>query len=59
MIPDEVDEAVELSEKLTIEWIHAYMEEVDRIQRFFTNKENALINDFISLQDKFRIRTDL
>ena len=49
MIPDEVDEAVELSEKLTIEWIHAYMEEVDRIQRFFTNKENALINDFISL----------
>ena len=31
MIPDKVDEAVELSEKLTIEWIHAYMEEVDRI----------------------------
>ena len=59
MIPDELDEVIELSEKLAIDWVHAYMEEVERIQKFFTIKQDSLINEFISLQDKFRIRTDL
>ena len=59
MIPDEVDETIELSEQLTIDWVHAYMEEINRIDSFFTTKQDALINEFISLQDKFRIKTDL
>ena len=59
MIPDEVDETIELSEQLTIDWVHAYMEEINRIDNFFTTKQDALINEFISLQDKFRIKTDL
>ena len=59
MIPDEVDETIELSEQLTIDWVHAYMEEINRIDNFFMTKQDALINEFISLQDKFRIKTDL
>ena len=31
MVPDEFDEVIELSEKMVIDWVHAYMEEIDRI----------------------------
>ena len=59
MVPDEVDDVIELSEKLTIEWIHAFLEEINRIENFFLTKQDALINEFIALQDKFRIKTDI
>ena len=49
MVPDEFDEVIELSEKMVIDWVHAYMEEIDRIQNFFINKQESLINEFISL----------
>ena len=35
MIPDERDEVIEHSELLTIDWVHAFLEEVNRIEGFF------------------------
>lgn len=35
------------------------MEEIARIEHFFLQKQNELINQFILLQDKFRIKADL
>ena len=47
------------SENLTVEWIHAFLGEVQRVDDFFSKKQNELIDQFITLQDKFRIRTEL
>ena len=58
MKPDERDEAIEEAERLTIEWVHAFLDETYRIDDFFKSKQNELINNFIGLQDKFRIRTE-
>lgn len=58
MKPGERDEAIEEAERLTIEWVHAFLDEVYRIDDFFKSKQNELINNFIGLQDKFRIRTE-
>ena len=38
--------------------MHAFLDEVYRIDDFFKSKQNELINNFINLQDKFRIRTE-
>ena len=59
MVPDEYDEVIELSEKLTIEWVHAFLGEMERVEDFFKMKQDGLINEFIALQDKFRIKTDV
>ena len=58
MQPDERDAVIEEAERLTIEWIHAYLDEVYRIDDFFKTKQTELINSFIQLQDKFRIKTE-
>ena len=58
MQPDERDEIVGYSEQLTIEWVHAFLDEIYRIDDFFKKKQTELINNFIGLQDKFRIRTE-
>ena len=58
MKPDERDEVVDYSLTLTVEWIHAFLDEVYRIDDFFKQKQTELINNFIGLQDKFRIRTE-
>ena len=58
MQPDERDALLEHSEQLTIEWIHAFLDEIYRIDDFFKKKQTELINSFIVLQDKFRIRTE-
>ena len=57
MIPDDDDIQLE-SEELTIQWLHAFLEEIERIEHFFQSKQEELINDFIHLQDKFRMKTD-
>jgi len=38
MQPDVRDAYVEYSEQLTIEWIHAFLDEIYRIDDFFKNK---------------------
>ena len=58
MQPDERDDQVEYSEQLTVEWTHAFLDEMYRIDDFFKKKQVELINQFIGLQDKFRIRTE-
>ena len=58
MQPDERDAVIEEAERLTIEWIHAFLDEVYRIDDFFKTKQTELINSFIQLQDKFRIKTE-
>ena len=47
------------SNKFTTEWIHAWLVEVERIDKFFCTKRDVLIDEFILLQDKFRIKTDI
>ena len=49
MKPGERDEAIEEAERLTIEWVHAFLDEVYRIDDFFKSKQNDLINNFIGL----------
>lgn len=43
---------------MTVEWIHDFLDEIYRIDDFFKSKQLELINNFIVLQDKFRIRTE-
>ena len=38
MKPDERDEVVDYSLTLTVEWIHAFLDEVYRIDDFFKQK---------------------
>ena len=49
MVPDEDDEIKEGSENLTVQWVHAFLEEIERIEYFFKSKQEELINEFISL----------
>ena len=49
MMPDERDELMEESERLSIEWIHAFLDEVYRIDDFFVSHQKELINNFIGL----------
>ena len=58
MMPDERDEVTAQSEQLCIEWIHAFLDEIYRIDDFFTARQKDLIDEFIGLQDKFRVRTE-
>ena len=58
-IPQNEDEVAEDSNKFTTEWIHAWLVEVERIDKFFCTKRDVLIDEFILLQDKFRIKTDI
>ena len=43
---------------MTIEWIHAFLDEIYRIDDFFREKQDDLINEFISLQDKLRMKSE-
>lgn len=58
MKPDLRDDSVRLAEKLTLGWMHAFLDEVYRIDDFFKSKQNELISAFIRRQDKFRIMTE-
>ena len=55
--PAKKDESIIKAEKLTLEWIHAYLDEVYRTDDFFKAKQDELIDEFICLQDKLRCKT--
>lgn len=38
MVPDDRDEIIEESERLTINWVHAFLEEINRVEQFFITK---------------------
>lgn len=59
LVQDEDDEVHERSEQLTKEWLDAFMAEMARIEAFFLSKQNQLIDEFIALQEKFRMKTAL
>ena len=55
----EVDEEVLVaSEQLTAIWISAYLDEIERVETFFTNKIEELVNHFILMQDRFRLKQE-
>lgn len=47
------------SEELTAIWISSYLDEINRVESFFTAKLEELINQFILMQDKFRLKSEL
>ena len=44
---------------MAFEWIGLYLAEADRIETFFLIKLEDLINEFIQLQENFRVRADI
>ena len=42
--PAKKDESIIKAEKLTVEWIHAYLDEIYRTDDFFKAKQDELIN---------------
>lgn len=51
------DEIFHASEELTFEWIELFLSDVNRIERFFVEKKESLINEFIAMQEKFRLKS--
>lgn len=47
------------SEELTAMWIQAYLEEIQRVESFFGMKMDMLVDEFILMQDKFRLKSEL
>jgi cell shape-determining protein MreC len=52
-------EKVEKAEQLTALWISAYFDEVARVESFFNDKLEELIDSFILMQDRFRLKAEL
>lgn len=52
-------EMLRASEELTAIWISSYLDEVQRVETFFLAKIEELINQFILMQDKFRLKGEL
>lgn len=54
-IPAEVRE---VSEEMAAMWISAFLDEIDRVETFFTTKLEETINHFITMQDRFRLKSE-
>jgi hypothetical protein len=53
----EQDAAFFASEELAFEWVEYFLSDVNRIERFFCEKQEALINEFIGMQERFRLKS--
>ena len=53
----ENDIVFQASEELAFEWIELFLSDVNRIERFFQDKKESLINEFIAMQEKFRLNS--
>ena len=51
------DEIFHASEEMAFEWIEMFLSDVNRIERFFVEKKESLINEFIAMQEKFRLKS--
>ncbi len=58
MEDDDEDEIFLASEELAFEWIEFFLSDVNRIERFFLEKKEALINEFIAMQERFRLKSN-
>lgn len=47
------------SEELAAIWISSYLDEINRVETFFLTKIEELVNQFILMQDKFRLKSEL
>ena len=47
----------QVSEEMAFEWIELFLSDVNRIERFFSDKKDSLINEFINMQEKFRLKS--
>ena len=55
--PEEGDEVFQASEALAFEWIELFLSDVNRIERFFVDKKEGLINEFIAMQERYRLKS--
>ena len=55
--PEEGDEVFQASEALAFEWIELFLSDVNRIERFFVDKKESLINEFIAMQERYRLKS--
>lgn len=55
--PEEGDEVFQASETLAFEWIELFLSDVNRIERFFVDKKEGLINEFIAMQERYRLKS--
>lgn len=39
----------QVSEEMAFEWIELFLSDVNRIERFFSDKKDSLINEFINM----------
>jgi len=51
------DVVFQVSQELAYEWIELFLSDVNRIEKFFSNKKESLINEFINMQEKFRLKS--
>jgi hypothetical protein len=42
---------------LAFEWIELFLSDVNRIERFFVDKKEGLINEFIAMQERYRLKS--
>lgn len=56
-LEDEHDEIHAFSEEQTFEWIEMFLSDVNRIERFFLDKKEQLINEFIAMQERYRLKS--
>lgn len=58
MEDEDEDEIFFASEELAFEWIEFFLSDVNRIERFFLDKKDSLINEFIAMQERFRLKSN-
>lgn len=42
---------------MAFEWIELFLSDVNRIERFFVDKKEGLINEFIAMQERYRLKS--
>ena len=56
-LENENDEIHQISEEMAFEWIELFLSDVNRVERFFTDKKESLINEFIAMQERYRLKS--
>ena len=57
LLENDEDEVFFASEELAFEWIEMFLSDVNRVERFFVEKKEQLINDFIAMQERYRLKS--
>lgn len=57
-LEDEDDDIHQISEEMAFEWIELFLSDVNRVERFFLDKKEQLINEFIAMQERYRLKSN-